>query len=395
MVAKINADTSNGVIITSDNSGELELQSTGVTKAKVTANGLQDANGNSYGLSKTSGMYRNRIINGDMVIDQRNNGSSATANANAYFIDRLQLQASGSPPVLTGQRVTDAPNDFKYSMKFTTNATTDTLTANEAVTPRQNIEGYNVADFNFGNAYAKEFTVSFWVKGSVTGTYGFTVMNATFDRHYVTTYNINSANTWEKKTITLTADTSGTWDTTTGVGVRIMFPLDTGPDLETATTETWGDTDKRRTVSCVKLLQSSSATWQVTGLQVELGSGASDFEFLPYDVQLARCQRYCYKIGGDSAYAPFAMGTSYNTTNGNALVNYPVAMRATPTMTPTYPIRSLNGGATRAVSAVSFGQGGATTAYIDYTTTTTSSGQAVMLTADGTAAANLLFTAEL
>jgi len=269
---------------------------------------------------------KNRIINGNMAIDQRNNGSSNTANTNTYFVDRLQLQASGTPPVLTGQRVSDAPNDFKYSMKFTTNSTTDTLTASEAVTPRQNIEGFNVADFNFGNANAKEFTVSFWVKSSVTGTYGFCVMNANFDRHYVTTYNINSANTWEKKTITLTADTSGTWDSTTGVGVRIMFPIDTGPGMETATTETWGTGDYRRTASCVKLLQSSSATWQITGLQVELGDTATPFENRMYSQELAMCQRYFISAGN------CMVG---NGLNDFAAACFPVTMRASPTVTTT------------------------------------------------------------
>jgi len=276
-------------------------------------------------------VLKNRIINGNMAIDQRNNGSSNTANSSAYFVDRLQLQASGTPPVLTGQRVSDAPNDFKYSMKFTTNSTTDTLTASEAVTPRQNIEGFNVADFNFGNANAKEFTVSFWVKSSVTGTYGFCVMNAGFDRHYVTTYNINSANTWEKKTITLTADTSGTWDSTTGVGVRIMFPIDTGPGMETATTETWGTGDYRRTASCVKLLQSSSATWQITGLQVELGDTATPFENRMYSQELAMCQRYYYKIKGTGGGCLFATGWNGSTTTGHYSITLPVTMRTYPT----------------------------------------------------------------
>ena len=298
----------------------MSLQLNGTAGVTYNDGSNQPAAASPYGL-------KNRIINGNMAIDQRNNGSSATANSNAYFVDRLQLQASGSPPVLTGERVTDAPNDFKYSMKFTTNATTDTLTASEAVTPRQNIEGFNVADFNFGNANAKEFTVSFWVKGSVTGTYGFCVMNAGFNRHYVTTYNINSANTWEKKTITLTADTSGTWDATTGVGVRIMFPIDTGPDMETTTTETWGTGDYRRTSSCVKLLQTSSATWQITGLQVELGSAATPFENRSYGTELALCQRY---------YQVISVTLSAFNTNGLVGFTFLTEMRAAPTVTRAY-----------------------------------------------------------
>ena len=319
----------------------MSLQLNGTAGVTYNDGSNQPAAASPYGL-------KNRIINGNMAIDQRNNGSSATANSNAYFVDRLQLQASGSPPVLTGERVTDAPNDFKYSMKFTTNATTDTLTASEAVTPRQNIEGFNVADFNFGNANAKEFTVSFWVKGSVTGTYGFCVMNAGFNRHYVTTYNINSANTWEKKTITLTADTSGTWDATTGVGVRIMFPIDTGPDMETTTTETWGTGDYRRTSSCVKLLQTSSATWQITGLQVELGSTATPFENRMYGTELALCQRYYQPVNAIA-------GTASNTTALSTNISFVVPMRATPSISVESVLKLYDGVTTYTQSSVNAG----------------------------------------
>ena len=371
-----------------------EFSGNATVTGTLTVNSTASINGSNI---STQPSFRNRIINGNMAIDQRNNGSSATANSNAYFVDRLQLQASGSPPVLTGERVTDAPNDFKYSMKFTTNATTDTLTASEAVTPRQNIEGFNVADFNFGNANAKEFTVSFWVKGSVTGTYGFCVMNAGFNRHYVTTYNINSANTWEKKTITLTADTSGTWDATTGVGVRIMFPIDTGPDMETTTTETWGTGDYRRTSSCVKLLQTSSATWQITGLQVELGSTATPFENRMYGTELALCQRYYYKTKTTSAsdrYAFFYPARVTSATQATVCATYPT-MRTSPSITQANT--GINIGPQGSTTAFSGGWVTPSSAWIDVTVSGVSmtTGQCVMLNANNSASAYVAMDAEL
>ena len=387
------------IVIQGDTSGSITVEAPNVagthtlTLPKATGNIATDA---TVGLG-----MKNRIINGNMAIDQRNNGSSATANANAYFVDRLQLQASGSPPVLTGQRVTDAPNDFKYSMKFTTNATTDTLTASEAVTPRQNIEGFNVADFNFGNANAKEFTVSFWVKGSVTGTYGFCVMNAGFNRHYVTTYNINSANTWEKKTITLTADTSGTWDATTGVGVRIMFPIDTGPDMETTTTETWGTGDYRRTSSCVKLLQTSSATWQITGLQVELGSTATPFENRMYGTELALCQRYCQVFSGAlNGNAQLALGFTYSATLGLALYqNFKAQMRALPSLTASgsfiFNEQKSTGYNGISASGVAINQASNENCHLQCTISGGTSGTPATLAFSSSTSGKLIFSAEL
>ena len=387
------------IVIQGDTSGSITVEAPSVagthtlTLPKATGNIATDA---TVGLG-----MKNRIINGNMAIDQRNNGSSATANANAYFVDRLQLQASGSPPVLTGQRVTDAPNDFKYSMKFTTNATTDTLTASEAVTPRQNIEGFNVADFNFGNANAKEFTVSFWVKGSVTGTYGFCVMNAGFNRHYVTTYNINSANTWEKKTITLTADTSGTWDATTGVGVRIMFPIDTGPDMETTTTETWGTGDYRRTSSCVKLLQTSSATWQITGLQDELGSTATPFENRMYGTELALCQRYCQVFSGAlNGNAQLALGFTYSATLGLALYqNFKAQMRALPSLTASgsfiFNEQKSTGYNGISASGVAINQASNENCHLQCTISGGTSGTPATLAFSSSTSGKLIFSAEL
>ena len=396
MVATINADTTNGVVITSDTSGEIELQANGVTKAKITANGLQDANGNSI----TGSMYRNLIINGDMQVAQRGTSVAGITTNGFYTVDRFQALLT-SMGTWTMSQDSDVPSGqgFSKSLKMACTTADASPAAADIIALRLNvIEGLNLQHLKFGTSNAENLTLSFWVKSNKTGTYCLQFYNGSVGYNLGKTITISSADTWEKKTVAIAGDTAHSFTNNNSAQLYLTFYLGVGSNRTSGTLpSTWtaystGDEAPSQTVN---LADSTSNYLNITGVQLEVGSGASDFEFLPYDVQLARCQRYCYKIGGDSAYAPFAMGTSYNTTNGNALVNYPVAMRATPTMTPTYPIRSLNGGATRAVSAVSFGQGGATTAYIDYTTTTTSSGQAVMLTADGTAAANLLFTAEL
>src|SRR5210317_1927303 len=197
MTTIINADTSNGLKLTSDTSGEIELQSAGVTKAKITSSGLQNASG----VAITSQAGKNLIINGDMQIDQRNAGASATSNVNTYMTDRFQLQMGSVTNVQTYQQVGDAPAGFNKSLKITSNSTTQATAAGVLCTPRQKIEGFNTAHLNWGTANAQTVTVSFWVKASVTGTYPVALTNNGFSRSFVTNYTVSVANTWEKKTV--------------------------------------------------------------------------------------------------------------------------------------------------------------------------------------------------
>ena len=323
MAITINADTTNGLVMTPDTSGEINLQASGVTQAKITTNGLQDGNGNPL----RGGMYRNLIINGDMRIDQRNAGASVTPTATAYLTDRWQLQISGVTNAPTYQQVTDAPTGFQYSLKATVNSS-ETLTSEASVTFRQRIEGFNTAHLLYGTSDAKTVTVSFWVKSSLTGTFNVSIANSGFNRAYITEYTISSANTWEYKTITIAGDTTGTWSTDNTTGLLLMFNLDTGSDYDGAA-DTWLATNDRATVGAVKLLETSGATWQITGVQLEVGEGASDFEFLPYDVQLQRCMRYYWQSGNRGV-----LGVTGSAANSSvvAFVTVPVPLRATPTV---------------------------------------------------------------
>ena len=335
---------------------------------------LNGTNGVTYNdgtLQSSAPVGRNRIINGNMQIAQRATSvTGSTAAASYISLDRWASHASGATYNISQESVTvggetGLPTTFTKYLKFNPTTGADNCGIWQTIEDVDSVQG--------------TYTLSFYAKGTnpAGGSIGISLMQ-NFGSGGSTT-----VNTPDAETFTLT----GTWQ-------RFTFTI-TPPSI---TGKTIGTASYYRIFFNQKADDNSATAWtlDITGVQLEVGTTATDFENLQYEQQLALCQRYCYKIGGDgSAYTPFAMGTSYNTVGGNALVNYPVAMRATPTMTPTYPIRSLNGGATRSVSSVSFGQGGATTAYIDYQTTTTSSGQAVMLTANNDTASNLLFSAEL
>ena len=294
MATTINANNTDGVVITPDTSGELELQANGVTKAKVTANGLQDANGNSL----RGGMYRNLIINGDMRIDQRNSGSEINPVANnTYSVDRWNLR-SGTTSLFKFQQNAGSvtpPEDFTNYLGITS-LSSHTVGATEISDIRQGIEGQNIAHLKWGTADAKTVTVSFWVRSSLTGTFGASLSNTSANRCYPFSYSITSANTWEKKTITIDGDTTGTWSTDNTIGIRITFSLGTGTTYS-GTSGAWTSSLHLSVTGATSLVGTSGATLYITGVQLEVGEGASDFEFLPYDVQLARCQRYFQTIG--------------------------------------------------------------------------------------------------
>lgn len=355
MVATINADTTNGVVITSDTSGEIELQANGVTKAKVTANGLQDANGASL----RGGSFRNLIINGDMRIDQRNAGASVTANDYEYYADRWKFlaQANGKMSI---QQVTDAPTGFSNSLLFTTtSAYTPPSSAVFAIS--QWIEGYNTAHLKFGTANAKTVTLSFWVKSSLTGTFGGALQNSAANRAYPFEYTISSANTWEQKTITVSGDTTGTWvGSTNGTGLKVIFSLGSGATFSDTAGVWSGTSNIYSATGAVQVVATASATWNVTGIQLEVGEGASDFEFLPYDVQLARCQRYYEKSYNDGTAlgtatttgAQGAQGPQGQTTTSavGSYINFVTQKRTTPTI-----VSYDSAGASGKIDRVAFG----------------------------------------
>jgi hypothetical protein len=276
--------------------------------------------------------FRNRIINGDMRIDQRNAGASVTnTGATTFYLDRWNVLGTTSAGQFSIQQVTDAPAGFVNSAKITVTTVDSSLAADDRYVWMQRIEGYNVSDFGFGTANATTVTVSFWVKSSLTGTFGGALDNGG-TRSYPFSYTISAANTWEQKTVTIAGDTSGTWPTDNSRAMQLIFSLGAGSDYE-GTVNTWAAATYFTVSGATNVLGTLNATWQVTGVQLEVGTVATPFERRPFGMELALCQRYFTFLGGRPA--GFPLNQLYGAT-GNFLatpISFPVRMRASPTAT--------------------------------------------------------------
>ena len=271
---------------------------------------------------------RNVIINGDMSVDQRNSGSSITPTNGQYGVDRWAGAVNVSNKY-SMQQVSDAPTGFIYSSKVTS-LSAYSIGAGETAGFRQYVEGYNIAKLDWGTSDAQTVTLSFWVKSSLTGDFGVTVGNDT-GRTYGKLYNISSANTWEKKSVTIEGDTSGTWLTTNGKGISLVFALSTGaPFLVTA--GSWNVGIDYGVTGQTQILATNSATWQVTGVQLEAGTVATPFEHRPYPAVLALCQRYYEQIINENRML-ISSGYINNGAGHFQSQYYAVPKRAGPTIT--------------------------------------------------------------
>jgi hypothetical protein len=271
--------------------------------------------------------FKNRIINGAQVINQR--GATVTA-ASTYVTDRWQVDTLTTSGAVSFAQNSTAPAGFTNSLKITVTTADAAVAASDLVEFRQWIEGYNTADFSFGSASAGTFTVSFWVNSSVTGTYGVSFRNSAADRIYVSTYTVSAANTWEQKTITVAGDTTGTWLTDNGRGLGIAFCVMGGSNFQ-GTAGAWGATNNRTTSAQANLLATINNTFYITGVQLEKGSTATSFDYRPYGTELALCQRYYYKTIATGADSPFGMGSVTTATIADTIVPFPINMRTAPT----------------------------------------------------------------
>jgi len=235
---------------------------------------------------------KNLIINGAQVIDQRNDGSSVTITSNDTFItDRFAAaMPSNGGSKMSVQQVSEAPEDFEYSLKVTS-LTADTVAAGDFYAINQWIEGQNCSFLNWGSSNAKTVTLSFYVRSSLTGTFGGALHNSDRTRAYPFTYTISSANTWERKTITISGDTSGTWLTSNGRGIGVVWGISVGSTY-LGTAGAWVGANIWSVSSTTSVLETDDATWQITGVQLEVGSTATEFEHRSYAEELALCQRY-------------------------------------------------------------------------------------------------------
>jgi hypothetical protein len=313
-----------------------------VSTLKVTT--IQDASGGNTAtinsMTPTADSlqgFRNRIINGDMRIAQRGTGAFTTTGD--YPVDRFNV-GNNTDGAFSAQQDSSAPAGFTNSVKITATTADASLGTTQNLSFRQPIEGTNVADLSWGTANAKTVTLSFWVRSSLTGTFGGSLRNSASNRSYPFTYSISAADTWEYKTVTIPGDTTGTWLTTTGIGIYVFFGLGAGSD-RSGTAGAWAGAQYVSATGAVSVIGTLNATWFVTGVQLEVGSVATPFERRPYGTELMLCQRYFWKTFAPST-APaqnvsasnvvFVGGVNNDVNTKVGSYPCPVQMRADPTV---------------------------------------------------------------
>ena len=285
--------------------------------------------------SQSSLSNRNLIINGAMQVAQRGTSATGVTSGGHETVDRFRTGYNGTPDELefTHEQSTDAPTGFSNSFKLTVTTAETTLAADERVRLQQRIEGQNLQHLKYGTSDAEYLTLSFYVKSNVTGTYGIHFDNRDSSRSANASYTINAANTWEKKTVSIAGDTTGTFNNDKGRSLDVCWVLAAGTDYTSGTFATsWeSDTDANNAPSGqVNLIDTVSNSWQITGIQLEVGEQATPFEHRSFGDELARCQRYYF--GGDGA----TMWNFTGSTIGVAIpFEFPVQMRSAPTVTDT------------------------------------------------------------
>jgi len=279
--------------------------------------------------------FRNIIINGDMSQSQRSTSVSSITGSGYNTVDRWHIVLSGLG-TWTQSQSTDVPTGQGFATSFKMDCTTADASpgSGDFLFLNQKVEGQNVQYLKKGTSSAESTTLSFWVKSNKTGTYICELDDNDNTRNINKSYTINSANTWEKKTITYAGDTTGAFGNDNGNSLQVIWWLGAGSNYTSGTlNNAWeSTTNANRAVGQVNLADNTANEWYITGVQLEAGTSASDFEFLPVDVNLERCQRYYNKYIGASGSNT---GSSYNGSTGTFFVYFPTTMRATPTKSST------------------------------------------------------------
>jgi hypothetical protein len=341
MPSIINATVTSGLTANSDVSGNLIFQTS--SNNVLTLDSSRNATFvGSVGAPNTFG-FKNRIINGDMRIDQRNAGSSITPTADgSYTLDRWRLAIAQASKLSFQQNAGSVtpPTGFVKYLGATSQSAYAVLTG-DYFAVYQPIEGLNAYDLAWGTSSAATVTLSFWVRSSLTGTFSGSLYNtAGSTQSYVFNYTINSANTWQQVILTITGPTSGTWNTDNTEFVQVRFGLGTGTTYSTGTTGSWVTGNYVQSSGSTSVVGTSGATFYITGVQLEKGSQATPFDTRDYGRELIMCQRYYQKSYDIETAAGTATRTGVINWNWGTMTTYatasivlPVRMRASPTVT--------------------------------------------------------------
>ena len=388
--------TSNRTLTLPDNSGTL------LTNSGTEAGAFSTLSVNSNNISAENSLgFRNRIINGDMRIDQRNAGAAVTVNtaSNQYSVDRWKVEGQATDGVFTAQKDTSVPTGFNNSLKITVTTADASIGSTQRYQVIQVLEGYNVADLGFGAAGAKTTTLSFWVRSSLTGTFGGSYRNSATNRSYPFSYTISVADTWEYKTVTIAGDTSGTWLKESDSGIILTFSMGSGTNFQ-GTAGAWNSNNNNTVTGETQVIGTLNATWYITGVQLEVGSVATPFERRDYGRELAMCYRYYYRIvsGADD---PFGMAFCVATTLTSGMVQFPVTMRVSPSSLETngtasdYRVRH-GGSSTNCSSVPAFSDSSPSAARITFTVASgLTLGQGAMMSSSVNGNVYLGFSSEL
>jgi hypothetical protein len=349
--------------------------------------------GSNLGAGNAS-IMKNRIINGAMVIDQRNAGASGTANG--YTVDRWYYAGSQASKGTWQQNAGSVtpPVGFVNYLGFTSSSAYS-VASGDYFAIGQPVEGFNIADLGWGTANAKTITLSFWVRSSLTGTFGGALQNSGASRCYPFSYSIPVANTWTSISITIAGDTSGTWLTTNGTGVTVNFSLGYGTTYS-GTAGAWSANNYGSATGATSVVGTNGATFYITGVQLEIGSSATGFEYVNYQTSLANCQRYYWQQNSETSFAGIASGQMNATTTARLTLRYPQTMRATPTVSmTTYGSFIVAQGGTDLTPSAMTPYANSQSALIDVTTNAGTAGRGATLLFANVSTGSIQATAEL
>jgi hypothetical protein len=372
----------------------------------VQAEKMTTESGYSLGAGNASS-FKNRIINGNMTIDQRNGGASLSITTSTlYTLDRWQALSVPNSIFTVQQNAGSVtpPAGFTNYLGVTSTASTS-IGATDRTAMRQIIEGFNVADLGWGTANAKTVTLSFWVRSSLTGTFGGALINNTGARSYPFSYAISSANTWTQISVTVAGDTTGTWETGSSGGINVTFGLGVGTTYS-GTAGAWAGSLLYSATGAVSVVGTSGATFYITGVQFEVGTVATSFDFRSYGTELQLCQRY-FQSFSYTGGTMIATGSTFGASTGALPFNFYFPMRTTPSTITLPAVGSTNGqwtvlspaggfpGTFGTIVVNSAGPNSMRLDFTGYTGVFASSGQAAFLYASGSTTTVVTASAEL